>query len=91
VSFQGLEGRCELLQRLGSALEEHPDLFGGECQRPGNLLDYVIAQSVGGRASVRVLWNAVINGLASVWPASIAGVRRGDIWYPNFPNILSDC
>jgi len=76
----GLEGRVGLLQRLGTAMEQNPDFFGHEMQRPGNLLDYVLSKSQGGRASVRVLWDAVINGLATVWPTTLAGIRRGDIW-----------
>lgn len=88
----GLEGRVELLQRLGLALEEYPTLFGAECQRPGNLLDYMIGQAgASKRVSVRVLWNAVINGLANVWPASIGGVRRGDIWIYAPLRAVKDC
>lgn len=33
----GLEGRCELLVRLGQALEEKKEFFG-EDGRPGNML-----------------------------------------------------
>merc|ERR1719183_3290557 len=37
----GLEGRKDLLNRLGKALEEHPNFFGYEVFRPGNVVDYI--------------------------------------------------
>jgi hypothetical protein len=30
--------------------------------------------------SVRVLWKALIEGLESIWPQRLSGVRRGDVW-----------
>jgi hypothetical protein len=87
----GLEGRHGILQRLGVALESAPQFFGVECPRPGNLVDYILANlnseespepvPAGKRGvSVRVLWKAVIEGLESIWPATHASVRRGDVW-----------
>jgi hypothetical protein len=58
-------------------------VFGFEVQRPGNLIDYLIEQqgkSDDGRVSVRALWDTILNGFASIWPATLSGVRRGDIW-----------
>jgi hypothetical protein len=56
-------------------------VFGYELQRPGNLVDYLMQQkSADGRVSVRALWDTVLNGFASIWPATLSGVRRGDIW-----------
>lgn len=40
----GLEGRIELLQRLGESLHTLPQLFGTENPRPGNVVDYLLAQ-----------------------------------------------
>ncbi len=37
----GLEGRVELLQRLGRSLVALPQLFGTENPRPGNLVNYL--------------------------------------------------
>ncbi len=39
----GLEGRYGLLQRLGAALDASPQFFGTEVPRPGNVVDYVLA------------------------------------------------
>lgn len=79
----GLEGRGKLLRRLGKALEKHPEFFGYEVCRPGNIVDYVLKHVKDGRVSIRVVWKPIIEGLESIWPATIAGVRRGDVWSYN--------
>jgi len=76
----GLEGRFGLLQRLGAALDAHPEYFGKEVARPGNVVDYLLRNAKDGRVSIRLLWRAVIEGLESIWPENHAGVRRGDVW-----------
>src|SRR4028119_449604 len=50
----GVEGRLELLQRLGRSLQAVPQLFGTSNPRPGNLVNYLLGQSVGERESGRV-------------------------------------
>jgi hypothetical protein len=42
----GLEGRLELLQRLGRSLVAEPQMFGTENPRPGNLVNYLLGQSI---------------------------------------------
>ncbi len=41
----GIEGRLELLQRLGQSLRSAPQLFGTENPRPGNLVNYLLSWS----------------------------------------------
>jgi len=85
----GAKGRFKLLQRLGHALNAHPEYFGKEICRPGNVVDYVLKQvkedSKTGekRVSVRAVWEAVIEGYESIWPENLSGVRRGDVWVYN--------
>ncbi|NET60587.1 MAG: URC4/urg3 family protein [Symploca sp. SIO2E6] len=43
----GIEGRWQLLQRLGESLQTFPHLFGTENPRPGNLVNYLLDGSVG--------------------------------------------
>jgi hypothetical protein len=66
----GIEGRAELMRNLAKALEDSPHIFGGEAgARPGHLLDHILSQdNMGHRISVRLLWNAVIEGLGPVFP-----------------------
>lgn len=79
----GVESRFQLIQRLGEALSSHPEFFGKEVCRPGNVLDYVLKHAKDGRVSIRVLWKAIIEGLESIWPENSAGVKRGDVWVYN--------
>lgn len=78
----GLDGRSHLLQKLGQALEDHPDLFGVDRPRPGNLIDYLITQSQDNRLSVTTVFRAVLEGLGEIWSGrlSIAGINLGDVW-----------
>ena len=85
----GLEGRFKLVKRIGKALESHPQYFGYEVCRPGNMVDWVLAhveeskeeQKEAGRpVSVKVLWEAVIVGLEDIWPQHLNGIRNGDVF-----------
>ncbi|KAF9582439.1 hypothetical protein BGW38_000211 [Lunasporangiospora selenospora] len=85
----GLEGRWELLRRLGFALKQHPEYFSlGENTpiRPGNMVDYLIKDSRQGDKtviSIESLFRVVIYGFAEIWPTSrttYQGVSLGDVW-----------
>lgn len=85
----GLEGRLELLHRLGQVLEEQTSYFGSAPARPGNLLDYWISELYeGGEAgalptiSAVTLLRSVLDGLGPIWPGRIEleGVNLGDVW-----------
>ena len=90
----GLEGRANLLVKLGEALEsdEHGFFQGppgtpAAQRRPGFLVDYLASHSTtqGGEVSHPVLWEVLMYGLAPIWPASrtqLDGVAMGDVW-PN--------
>jgi len=45
----GVEGRLQLLQRLGKSLQASPHLFGRENPRPGNLVNYLLDGGKGRR------------------------------------------
>ncbi|KAI1091712.1 DUF1688-domain-containing protein [Rostrohypoxylon terebratum] len=82
-----IEGRAQLLVRLASALEEKTEYFGDD-GRPGNLIDYLLSHPTTQATSnpvvvLPVLWNALMSGLANIWPLSrtaIDGVPLGDAW-----------
>lgn len=83
----GLEGRTQLLLRLGEALDEKREFFGDD-GRPGNMLDHLLSHPSTQASSmlivpIPVLWNVLMNGLAPIWPTSrtaINGVSLGDAW-----------
>lgn len=80
----GLEGRCNLLIKLGQAVES--DKFGfflgpdpslaPPQRRPGFLVDYLASHPTTKvnngvtEVSVPVLWEVLMYGLAPIWPAS---------------------
>lgn len=77
----GLEGRTELLQRLGSALRAAPHLFGRD-PRLGGLYDHLRERVVDGELAARRILSAVLEGLGPIWPGRIElfGVNLGDVW-----------
>ncbi|RHZ50480.1 hypothetical protein Glove_498g21 [Diversispora epigaea] len=89
--LEGLEGRANLLSRLGYALKTHLEFFKSEENsylRPGNLLDYILSQSTIDQnkkniVNINTLWSVIIDGLSEVWPptrTSLNGVSLGDVW-----------
>lgn len=78
----GIQGRVELLQRLGTALLQQPHLFGSDNPRPGYLVNYLLEQAPSKRLAARTVLSAVLEGLGDIWPERItlAGVNLGDVW-----------
>jgi hypothetical protein len=78
----GLEGRLQLLQQLGIALTQAPDLFGTTQPRPGGLVDYLVAQAIDNQLSAETVFAAVLAGFSPIWPGrvTLAGVNLGDVW-----------
>lgn len=76
----GLKSRFHLMKRLANALESKPKYFGREICRPGNIVDFILGKQKNNTVSINVLWETVIEGLESIWPENMSGVRRGDVW-----------
>ena len=78
----GSAGRVALLQSLGRALSEHPDLFGEDPPRVGNLYDYLNRRAVDNRLPAAEILAAVLRGLAPIWPGRVqlGGENLGDVW-----------
>jgi len=83
--LQSVDGRFQLLKRLGSCLEENPQYFGKELQRPGNLLDYVLKHATkvenGYQVSLTDIWDVCARGLKKMWPQHAGSIQSGDIWH----------
>lgn len=73
----GIEGRAELLRRLGEVCAADPLRFGSPA-RPGNLLDYWRARQ--GELSAGAILQDLLQALGPIWPArvSLGGVPLGD-------------
>lgn len=78
----GLEGRLQLMQQLGQALRQSPDLFGVDQPRPGYLVDYLVQQADQGQLPAHTVFSAVLRGLSGIWPGrvTIAQTNLGDVW-----------
>jgi hypothetical protein len=75
----GLEGRTELLRRLGRQVAARPDLFGG---RPGGLFDVLAARAERGRLPAPAILELVLEALGPIWAGrlEVEGVALGDCW-----------
>lgn len=78
----GVEGRVQLLQRLGQVLTQNPKFFGTENPRLGNLVHYLWDNSNYGQLATSKVLRAVLEGLGEIWSGrlAIAGVNLGDVW-----------
>jgi hypothetical protein len=79
----GAEGRAQLLNRLGVALEARPDLFAlSDSPRPGGLFDALERRAVANRLPAAAILELLLEGLGPIWPgrAALAGIALGDCW-----------
>lgn len=76
----GLDGRAALLQRLGEALEDQPDIFGSDA-RPGGLFDAIVTDDATSVLAHDIL-TTILTSLSGIWLADnmIGDQRVGDCW-----------
>lgn len=87
----GLEGRVDLLRRLGEQIANCPEIFArNDTPRPGGLFDHIAAHAVDGTIRAPAILSAVLNELGPIWPSrlEVAGVPLGDCW--RHPAIKAD-
>jgi hypothetical protein len=75
----GLDGRVQLLRRLGQSTTAKP-MFGTPA-RIGNLFDHLVGKAQDGRLPAPAVLGAVLEGFSEIWPGRIelAGVNLGDV------------
>lgn len=78
----GVSGRAGLLNALGRALREKPEIFGQTLPRIGNLYDYFLERAEGGTLAARDMLMTVLNAFSAIWPGRIelGGENLGDVW-----------
>jgi len=79
----GLEGRAELLRRLGKVAAASPEVFGAkDSPRPGGLFDQLAAHATNGRIEAAEILQQVLRRLGPIWPSrlTLAGAALGDSW-----------
>lgn len=82
----GLEGRAILLRRFGEAMQEQPEAFGQEVQRPSGLYAQLFAPgpdvAYTADAVVQDILSIILMTCSGIWPTSsfIEGIPLGDCW-----------
>ena len=77
-----VDGRAQLLKRLGRAMKNAPQFFGSEYPRVGNLVDALRARAQRGRLDAAVMLEVVLDALEAIWPPRLTldGANLGDTW-----------
>jgi len=79
----GLEGRVDLLRRLGRLALERSSIFGSRDRpRPGGLFDRLAAEAKDGAIAAPTILSQVLQQLGPIWPSrlELAGIPLGDCW-----------
>lgn len=81
----GLEGRAQLLSRLGTCiLQDQHAYFAGTHGPPrlGHLVDAILSHRQQDHVDFQVVWEYLLHGFASIWPdrIMIEGESLGDVW-----------
>jgi hypothetical protein len=80
----GLDGRVDLLQRLGRLVAAKPDIFGrSDVPRPGGLFDRLaLLADDQGRLPATMILSELLQQLGPIWPSrlTLGGIALGDCW-----------
>jgi uncharacterized protein DUF1688 len=79
----GIDGRVELLRRLGRLVASKPDVFGRfDTPRPGGLYDRLAMLADDRRLQAPTILSQLLLELGSTWPSRLAlgGIALGDCW-----------
>lgn len=79
--LEGLEGRAQLLNRLGEAIAARPQFFGA-VPRIGHLADYFVSLARDGTVPAVRLLHTLLITLGGIWPGrlQLGGCDLGDCW-----------
>jgi hypothetical protein len=79
----GLEGRVDLLRRLGALAASKPDVFGRlDAPRPGGLFDRLAMLAEKMQLPAPAILSELLQQLGPIWPSrlTLGGVALGDCW-----------
>jgi len=79
----GLNGRADLLRRLGRLVASKPDIFGSrDTPRPGGLFDRLAMLADGGKLPAPAILTELLQQLGPIWPSrlTLGGIALGDCW-----------
>ncbi len=87
----GLDGRADLLRRLGALVASKPEVFGmHDTPRPGGLFDQLVMLSHQGKLPAPTILSVLLQRLGQIWPSrlTLGGIALGDCW--KHPALKSD-
>jgi hypothetical protein len=87
----GLEGRVDLLRRLGALVASRPDVFGRhDTPRPGGLFDRLVMQADSRQLPAPMILSELLQQLGPIWPSrlTLGGIALGDCW--NHPALTTN-
>jgi hypothetical protein len=79
----GLDGRADLLRRLGQLVTSKPDIFAShDAPRPGGLYDRLAILANGGKLPAPTILTELLQHLGPIWPSrlTLGGIALGDCW-----------
>jgi hypothetical protein len=79
----GIEGRVDLLRRLGALVAAKPEIFGRhDTPRPGGLFDRLAALADVGRIPAAAILTELLHQFGPIWPSrlTLGGIPLGDCW-----------
>ena len=79
----GIEGRVDLLRRLGALVKSKPDVFGRlDTPRPGGLFDRLTMLADKQQLPAPTILSELLQQLGPIWPSrlTLGGVALGDCW-----------
>ena len=79
----GMDGRADLLRRLGRLVASKPDIFGSrDTPRPGGLFDRLAMLAEDGKLPAPAILTELLQQLGPIWPSrlTLGGIALGDCW-----------
>src|SRR5204863_7578404 len=79
----GLDGRANLLRRLGTLLASKGDVFGRlDKPRPGGLFDALAGFANNAQLPAPTILSELLQQLGPIWPSrlTVGGIALGDCW-----------
>lgn len=79
----GMDGRADLLRRLGRLVASKPDIFGSlDTPRPGGLFDRLAMLADGRKLPAPTILAELLQQLGPIWPSrlTLGGIALGDCW-----------
>jgi hypothetical protein len=79
----GMDGRVDLLRRLGRLVASKPEIFGSrDTPRPGGLFDRLAMLAEGGNLPAPTILAELLQQLGPIWPSrlTLGGIALGDCW-----------